>query len=161
MYFLLRRTANGLYHLCHKLWDSWQTWISEPRTYAGWETHGLWWVYSEEVRSIPQIVNMTQYQSYTTASPRLVIQFKPCPVQLSFKVAEEDKLTMAKSLQARRPNDMDRTLPLPSISDGGIGAALPPLKYLPEDEDGWTTFEEPILYVYAGKGPYVGRYGVH
>lgn len=39
-----------------------------------------------------------------------------------------------------------------------VGRNLPPLKFLPDDDDGWTTFDEPTLYVYAGKGPYVGRY---
>jgi hypothetical protein len=87
-----------------------------------------------------------------------VIQLKPCPVQLSFKVAEEDKLKMANSLQARRRNEKNGILASPSVSEVSIDTALPPLKYLPEDEDGWATFEEPILYVYAGKGPFVGRY---
>jgi len=34
--------------------------------------------------------------------------------------------------------------------------ALPPLRYVDEHE-GWTTFEGPILYMYAGKGPFVSR----
>jgi sphingosine kinase len=34
--------------------------------------------------------------------------------------------------------------------------ALPPLLYINETE-GWTTFEDPILYLYTGKGPYVSR----
>jgi hypothetical protein len=34
--------------------------------------------------------------------------------------------------------------------------ALPPLRYA-NDTEGWTTFEGPILYLYAGKGPYVSR----
>ncbi|KAH9981169.1 ATP-NAD kinase-like domain-containing protein, partial [Lactifluus volemus] len=34
--------------------------------------------------------------------------------------------------------------------------ALPPLLYA-NDTEGWTTFEGPILYLYAGKGPYVSR----
>jgi len=32
-----------------------------------------------------------------------------------------------------------------------------PLEHFHADEEGWTIFDEPILYVYAGKGPYVGR----
>jgi sphingosine kinase len=34
--------------------------------------------------------------------------------------------------------------------------ALPPLRYV-DERDGWTTFEGPILYMYAGKGPLVSR----
>jgi sphingosine kinase len=34
---------------------------------------------------------------------------------------------------------------------------LPPLQYV-DDHEGWSTFEGPILYFYAGKGPYVSRY---
>lgn len=26
-----------------------------------------------------------------------------------------------------------------------------------QDEEGWTIFPHPIIYLYAGKGPYVGR----
>ena len=35
--------------------------------------------------------------------------------------------------------------------------ALPALRHLPDDDEGWMTFEDPILFVYAGQGPYVGR----
>lgn len=85
-----------------------------------------------------------------TSTPQ-VIQFKPCPVQLSFKIAEQDKEKMAQIVQARRLANNNA-----NISPSGSGQ-LPPLKYLPDDSDGWTTFDEPLLYVYAGKGPYVGR----
>lgn len=44
-----------------------------------------------------------------------------------------------------------------SESESKIEGTLPALKYLPDEEDGWTTFDKPVLYVYAGKGPYVGR----
>jgi hypothetical protein len=33
---------------------------------------------------------------------------------------------------------------------------LPPLRYV-DEHDGWTTFEGPILFMYAGKGPLVSR----
>ncbi|KAF8892551.1 ATP-NAD kinase-like domain-containing protein [Infundibulicybe gibba] len=88
---------------------------------------------------------------------RGVIQFKSCPIQLSFKVAESDKFKMAEILQTRRLNDKNE-VPSPVLScDAFEGEALPPLRYSNEDTDGWTTFNEPVLYVYAGKGPYVGR----
>ena len=36
-------------------------------------------------------------------------------------------------------------------------STLPPNKYasISPDEDGWVSFEKPILFVYAGQGPYV------
>jgi len=49
-----------------------------------------------------------------------------------------------------------RNLTIPSYSKSA-NDVLPTLKYLQGEEDGWTIFNEPILYVYAGKGPYVGR----
>lgn len=38
-----------------------------------------------------------------------------------------------------------------------LSTELPPLRYV-DDHEGWSTFEGPILYFYAGKGPYVSRY---
>jgi hypothetical protein len=34
--------------------------------------------------------------------------------------------------------------------------ALPPLRYV-DEHDGWTTFEGPIMYMFAGKGPFMSR----
>lgn len=83
-----------------------------------------------------------------------VIQFKACPVQLSYKVAENDKVKMAETVKTRRETGPSHIAP--SAANEGEKQALPELRYLSDDE-GWTTFEEPLLYVYAGKGPYVGR----
>jgi len=82
---------------------------------------------------------------------RGVIQFKPCPVQLSYKLAEGDKVKMADDLHARRSSEVR------APSTNGDSGPLPPLINLPNDTDGWTTYDEPILYIYAGKGPFVGR----
>lgn len=80
-----------------------------------------------------------------------VVSFNSCPIQLTMKVAMDDKDAMAESLLSkatRNPvNEQDKP---PS-------GPLPTLKYLPDDNEGWVTFDEPILYVYAGQGPYVGR----
>ncbi|GLB34908.1 putative diacylglycerol kinase catalytic domain (presumed) [Lyophyllum shimeji] len=83
---------------------------------------------------------------------RGVIQFKSCPIQLSYKLAESDKVKMANDLRARRSGKADA----PPASTGESGP-LPPLVNLPDDTDGWTTYDKPILYVYAGKGPFVAR----
>ena len=81
-----------------------------------------------------------------------VILFRSCPVQISYKLAEDDKVKMAEKACAQRLQGPP-TSP-PRKSSGG----LPPLRYLPDDTDGWVTCEEPILYFYAGKGPFVSRY---
>ncbi|KAF8077902.1 ATP-NAD kinase-like domain-containing protein [Lyophyllum atratum] len=83
---------------------------------------------------------------------RGVIQFKPCPVQLSYKLAEGDKVKMANDIQARRTSQLGSS----SVPEDAT-AALAPLTDFSDDTDGWTTYDEPILYVYAGKGPFVGR----
>ena len=44
-----------------------------------------------------------------------------------------------------------------SLSSLDETSTLPPLKYGKDDTEGWTTFDKPLLFAYAGKGPYVGR----
>ncbi|KAL1701407.1 ATP-NAD kinase-like domain-containing protein [Schizophyllum commune] len=59
--------------------------------------------------------------------------------------------TTASTPSDRRPRS-------PMSEDGEDG--LPPLVYSKSDsgnDDSWTKFEDPILFVYAGKGPYVAR----
>lgn len=89
-----------------------------------------------------------------------VIQFKACPVQLSYKAAESDKYKMAENVSLHRKNKKsERTSAVSSsITESDVVEALPPLKFQSNDNEGWTTFDEPLLYVYAGKGPFVGRY---
>lgn len=91
-----------------------------------------------------------------------VAQLKPCPVQLSLKIAETDKDKMAEHLVSSRKefekDNISRSLPFNSTINVPEKSILPPLDYLPDDVDGWTSFDEPLIYVYAGKGPYVGRY---
>lgn len=84
-----------------------------------------------------------------------VVQFKPCPIQVSYKAVEVDKDKMYDILQKKRgqaiANDSTAAPDRPTDE-----TALPPLKYS-SDDDGWTTLDEPLLYLFAGKGPYVGR----
>lgn len=63
---------------------------------------------------------------------------------------------MFDTLQKRRMKDKDAIASpsLPNIE--AEGTALPPLRHS-KDDDGWTTLDKPLLYVFAGKGPYVGR----
>lgn len=88
-----------------------------------------------------------------------VVKFKPCPVQLSLKIAENDKDKMAETVISSQSSvNTIVTSPEPVELDEGDNKQLPSLKHSHVDSEGWTTFEEPILYVYGGKGPYVGRY---
>jgi sphingosine kinase len=41
-------------------------------------------------------------------------------------------------------------------AEEGPATALPPLQHT-DTQDGWITFEGPILFMYAGKGPLVSR----
>jgi sphingosine kinase len=85
-----------------------------------------------------------------------VVKYKSCPIQLSYKVAEKDKHKMAVEVASRKISGFPSPPPS-ATSQRSFSDAVPPSKYLKEDEDGWTTFLDPILYVYAGKGPYVSR----
>lgn len=81
---------------------------------------------------------------------------EPCPVQLSVKVAEQDKDKMAEIAHARNQS------PTPFAEENAAellahANSLPPLKYLPDDNEGWYTVDDPVLFVYAGQGPYVSR----
>lgn len=60
---------------------------------------------------------------------------------------------MAETVKTRRATSSTHIEP---SAVEGQKQSLPELKHL-SDSEGWTTFEEPLLYVYAGKGPYVGR----
>lgn len=90
---------------------------------------------------------------------RGVVQFRACPVQLSYKAVEVDKHKMAERASLHRKNN--ESVPFASSSspplENDTAESLPPLKFQPDDTEGWTTFDGPLLYVYAGKGPFVGR----
>ena len=59
---------------------------------------------------------------------------------------------MLEALQARRALGQQ-----PATTEARTEGGLPPLQYSAEGEEDWTILEEPLLYVHAGKGPYVGR----
>jgi len=66
---------------------------------------------------------------------------------------------MAERASLHRKNN--ESVPFASSSspplENDTAESLPPLKFQPDDTVGWTTFDGPLLYVYAGKGPFVGR----
>ncbi|KAG1891068.1 ATP-NAD kinase-like domain-containing protein [Suillus subluteus] len=84
---------------------------------------------------------------------RAIIARKSCPIELSMKVVDQDKSRMLDALHARRAGES----PSPSS---------PPSSLLSDDKkpdsassshDEWTRFKRPILWMYAGQGPFVSR----
>lgn len=82
---------------------------------------------------------------------RLVVRPRSCPIKLSVKVAEQDKHKMVEALYSRQKASTNNRL-----SGLNVNADLHSPQQ-PADEQGWIMFDKPLLYVYAGQGPYVGR----
>lgn len=110
---------------------------------------------------------------------RGVIQHRSCPVKVHLKVVESDKNKMVSNLKLSR-EETQRQIHSSEASSGAetpvnvnIGGAnangntgsdgetrssLPPLLHKDEPTgEGWITFEKPVMFLFAGKGPYVGR----
>lgn len=64
-------------------------------------------------------------------------------------------MKMAKALQSRHERILEAEQEPPKPDNPST--SLPALKYTAQDTDGWITFDKPLLWVYAGKGPYVAR----
>jgi sphingosine kinase len=62
---------------------------------------------------------------------------------------------MVDTLQSRRTRDKSILTPNAKLNGNAIDLPLP--KHSTNDE-GWITFDKPLLYVYAGQGPYVARF---
>jgi len=85
---------------------------------------------------------------------RGVVTGKTYRFKISAKVGSTDKVEMLEALRKNENSAPDDEHP-PAEAES-LSTELPPLQYV-DDYDGWTTFEGPILFFYAGKGPYVGR----
>lgn len=94
---------------------------------------------------------------FTYGLLRGLLRFKPCPVQLSLKLAETDKEKMAAAVHSREKQKREMVAVSTADSPDKTGVSLSPLEHVHTDEEGWTIFDESILSVYAGKGPYVAR----
>ena len=85
-----------------------------------------------------------------------VVTGKTYRFKISAKVGASGKAEMVEALRKHEnsaPNDNER----PRAEAGEHPSTeLPPLRYV-DDYDGWTTFEDPVLFFFAGKGPYVTR----
>ncbi|KAJ8455326.1 hypothetical protein ONZ51_g12506 [Trametes cubensis] len=114
-----------------------------------------------------------------------VIRCKTHPLKVSIKVADSDKRKMVRDMQAARAQaqaahaaldtpDAEppkaQSSPPPQQQEQAVEASngeqqhqsestgLPELKFADADvdDDGWVTFDRPLMYLYAGKGPFVG-----
>jgi len=85
---------------------------------------------------------------------RGLIAFKPCPVTLHMKVVEQDKSKMLEAWKLQRSSKSNGLVAESNIKESTF---IPPLNQPIDEKDGWITFDKPSLYIYAGKGPYVGR----
>lgn len=95
-----------------------------------------------------------------------VVKLKVCPVTISIKVAAQDKQAMVDAYRATHasdkpeselPDPAELVLGEPDLTDEEA-TKLPPLQYDKDDRSDWITFDQPLHYMYAGQGPYVGRY---
>ncbi|KAA1471124.1 hypothetical protein DENSPDRAFT_837053 [Dentipellis sp. KUC8613] len=85
---------------------------------------------------------------------RAVLSRKAHPLSISIKDPQTDKNKMVENLLASRAEagkaaEVERIVP--------EGSASPEMQNTLKDADGWVTFDKPVLYLYAGKGPFVSR----
>jgi sphingosine kinase len=78
---------------------------------------------------------------------------KPYRFSISIKADMLERGVMLKAL--REYTSSAPHYDVPPVEEGDT-TALPPLQYV-DDQDGWTTFEGPIMYMFAGKGPLMSR----
>ncbi|KAH9957564.1 ATP-NAD kinase-like domain-containing protein [Russula dissimulans] len=84
---------------------------------------------------------------------RGILTRKAYPFAISIKTGMSQKGAMVEALQKYTSSAPHYDVPQVEEEDS---TALPPLKYV-DDHDGWTSFEGPILFMYAGKAPLMSR----
>ncbi|KAG9119579.1 sphinganine kinase lcb4 [Ceratobasidium sp. 392] len=91
---------------------------------------------------------------------RGVANNKPCAMTLSMKVVQRDKLEMTRALkESKSPSALSSNVSSSTApTSEELQASIAP-RFLEDDINGpgWLTFDKPILYVFAGTMPYVGR----
>lgn len=105
---------------------------------------------------------------------RGVLQHRSCPVKVYLKTVETDKDKMVRDLKSSHEETLrnihsnnttpGQEIPVnPNAAPSDVTAAetslsLPPLVLQDDlDSEGWTVFEKPVMFLFAGKGPYVSR----
>jgi sphingosine kinase len=83
---------------------------------------------------------------------RAIIARKLCPIELSMKVVDQDKSRMMDALHARRAGEL---LSPSSFRSSLLGDDKKTDSASSSHE--WTRFKRPILWMYAGQGPFVSR----
>ncbi|KAH9079548.1 ATP-NAD kinase-like domain-containing protein [Lactarius deliciosus] len=85
---------------------------------------------------------------------RGVLTAKTYRFKISAKIGAADKIAMLETLRKHEKSAPDDEHPRAEVDS--LSTGLPPLQYV-DDYDGWTTFEGPVLFFYAGKAPYMSR----
>ncbi|KAH9043106.1 ATP-NAD kinase-like domain-containing protein [Lactarius pseudohatsudake] len=89
-----------------------------------------------------------------TLSTSQVVTGKTYRFKISAKIGAADKVAMVETLRKHENSAPDDEHPRAEVDS--LSTGLPPLQYV-DDYDGWTTFEGPVLFFYAGKAPYMSR----
>jgi sphingosine kinase len=90
------------------------------------------------------------------ASPEAepVTLYHQCPAEVSIKVEEDNRPKMVKTYNSERDAAIRQSPPWENAAESE-DVGLPPLQYPTVDsENGWITFNKPILSVTAGQGPF-------
>jgi hypothetical protein len=127
---------------------SWRIWTGVPSTYVGWEAVDLCTVTYEAVSAVRLHSCLDRTRQRFPVLTRKAYRFA-----ISVKTGMSEKGAMVEALREYTSSAPHFDVPL---EGGETTMALPPLRYV-DEQDGWTTFEGPILYMYAGKGPFVSR----
>jgi hypothetical protein len=150
-YFQFFNPENAVFLSCPNVLGSWQIWTWVPSTYAGWEA-------TDSCTAICGDVCVF-FHDWAVAERLNVQPFPPVLTRKAYRFSISVKNGMADKaamIEALREYTSSGPHFEPSRVEPENVTVLPPLQYA-NDTEGWTTFEGPILYLYAGKGPYVSR----
>ena len=120
------------------------TWV--PITCVGWGATDLCTAIYEGVSTV--LLRLCLHRTFLPVLTRKAYRFA-----ISVKTGVLEKGAMVEALREYTSSAPHFDV---SRAEEETATGLPPLRYV-DEHDGWTTFEGPILYMYAGKGPFVSR----